>query len=602
MGAGKLRKPKKAKTIRGHLIAGNLVVIVLAIISIEISLTAILVRSLIADSAEGNAELVRTMSNSFDDMWNAFKWTINSITMDETFQKVLAGADGVQYENGEDNAILLSIMSDASLYCDEMDKVCVYDADGVQKVILNRIRSGGTFDLYPELHTDWFDESGKITTHMMDGSLVFSRIIYDRSSFRRIGYILCVYNQSALEKRINTVTPSSSRFVAVIDASGDVVAHNYPDQGFLSTVVESLDTDGTQTTSAFWMDGLGMVLATQRGSSITGWRTISVISLSEVLYAYVDTFIIIAALGVFAILLCFAVQYSQAKRITKPLSAIVNSITQAESGNYSDCVSADTGDEIEVLAEAYNGLMRKTDTLVNKVLKGEIAYRNAQLEALQSQINPHLLFNTLECINWLAENERKEDVRAVTTAFSRLMKAMMSKPHNTTLAQELELTENFLMIYKILLGNSFSYSIQAEDVPLDTMLPQLTIQPIVENAVLHGVKVQGGGTVNVIAAETPEGVMISVLDDGAGIDEQRLRAINAYACGQADEQQKKLVGIGLSNVVDRLRLLYRGQACVEVSSSSDWGTMVRIILPARQENHEENNTNAERRRTPTWVP
>lgn len=588
MGAGKLRKPKKAKTIRGHLIAGNLVVIVLAIISIEISLTAILVRSLIADSAEGNAELVRTMSNSFDDMWNAFKWTINSITMDETFQKVLAGADGVQYENGEDNAILLSIMSDASLYCDEMDKVCVYDADGVQKVILNRVRSGGTFDLYPEPHTDWFDESGKITTHMMDGSLVFSRIIYDRSSFRRIGYILCVYNQSALEKRINTVTPSSSRFVAVIDASGDVVAHNYPDQGFLSTVVESLDTGGTQTTSAFWMDGLGMVLATQRGSSITGWRTISVISLSEVLYAYIDTFIIIAALGVFAILLCFAVQYSQAKRITKPLSAIVNSITQAESGNYSDCVSADTGDEIEVLAEAYNGLMRKTDTLVNKVLKGEIAYRSAQLEALQSQINPHLLFNTLECINWLAENERKEDVRAVTTAFSRLMKAMMSKPHNTTLAQELELTENFLMIYKILLGNSFSYSIQAEDVPLDMMLPQLTIQPIVENAVLHGVKAQGGGTVSVIAAETPEGIMISVLDDGVGIDEQRLRAINAFACGQADEQQKKLVGIGLSNVVDRLRLLYRGQACVEVSSSSDWGTMVRIVLPEQQEGHEKN--------------
>lgn len=573
------KSTKHRTSIRKRLIKSNSVVIILTVILIEALLTLILVRSLVQDSQASNSELVKTMSNSFDDTYLSFKWTIDSITMDDTFQSVLSGRSGVTYENGEDNAILSSIISDASLLCEEMEKVCLYDANGNQKVILNRIRSSTQDVSYPTLDADWFDESGRVSSHVLDGKLVFTRIIYDKSNWEKLGYILCVYQQSGLAKRINTVVPTSNRFVVVLDSSGQTVVHNYPDELLVNDIVGYItQSQPHYIQNVLRLPGIGPVLAAQHYSSRTGWRTVSMISLYDVLYTYIDSFLAIALLGIFSMLLCFFVQRSLARRIVKPLEEITRSVMQAKSGDYSIRVQTDTNDEIATLAEAYNHLLEKTDVLVNQILKSKLAYQEAQLEALQSQINPHLLFNTFECLNWLAAYGRQDDIRRVTAALSKLMKAMLSNQRMITLSEELELTRNFLLIYEILLEGKMTASIECHTSAIQMEIPKLTIQPLVENAVIHGIKPNGGGCVSVVVTDDSGGTTIYITDDGVGMKQEQVTAINEYASGSVSSTPTGM-HVGMKNVIDRLRLIYGTDTTLQISSTRELGTFVCLTIP-----------------------
>ena len=574
-----MKNEKKKKRFRDRMIMDNLIIIIMAIVLIELCLTAILVNSLIEDNRKSNYELVQTMSNSFDDMWNSFKWTINSITMEESFQEALDGDRGIIYEYGEDKLILGTVVTDASLYSDELDKVYIYDKYGESKVKFNRINQGERFDYFPELAVDKLDSTGKITTYVEDGRLTFARIIYSLQGFEKIGYISCIYDESALTKRINTVVPSNNRFVMVLDHNGDIITHNHTNTSDVMVNFGNLSARIEEQAELFMAPDMGMVLVSIHESSITRWSTVSVIALKDILIAYKDAFLVIGVVGVLAAILCFLVQLSLVKRITRPLDEMVHSIALANEGNYTDMVSTDTDYELSVLAQTYNHLMRRTDILVNQVLKGEIAYKEAQMVALQAQVNPHLLFNTLECINWLSEYGRKDDIRTVTTAFSKLMKGLLSKQQMVSLGQELELTESFLRIYKIMLGDKLAYSVECSDVSREMNLPRLTIQPLVENAVIHGIKPNGGGHVDVVVAEAMEGIIISIIDDGMGMQFEKVEAVNAYASGHAIEEQKGKIGLGFCNVIDRIHLLYGQEASLEVSSNQEWGTMIRLILP-----------------------
>lgn len=584
-------KSKRRKTIRGKMISSNSIIIILAVVAIEISLSLISINTLVTDSLANNYQLAQTMNNSFDDMWQSFKWAINNITMQSEFQSILSGKERDNYKNGEDNVILRSLASDSVLLCDEMEKVYIYDKDGILKVTIDKkYRNSDQNDPFITINENWFDKSGKINSVLINGTLTFNRIIYDLSDLNKVGYIICVYARSALEDRVSTVVPSENRFVIVFDKNDDVVVHNCSNQTIFNAMLNNINFHQIGNTNTCEIPSVGKLLVSQYTSKITGWRTISVISESDVLRSSNNSIKIIALIGILFVTVCILVQWILARRITQPLDDIVKSIVDANIGDYSNKVSVNTGDEMEVLASTYNNLIKQTDTLVNQVLKGEIEYRNAQIQALQSQINPHLLFNTLECINWLAEYGRKDDIRQVTTSFSKIMKAMMSGPQMVTLGQELELVRDFLVIYKIFLMDKLEYVI---DVPTDLLelpVPRLMIQPLVENAVVHGIKESiNGGNINIIAASTVEGITISIIDDGAGMKEDCVKAVNDYFAGTASQEQKDMIGVGFKNVIDRIHLIYGSKAKLYLSSSPDWGTIIQLDITEEDEDVEENN-------------
>ena len=228
-----------------------------------------------------------------------------------------------------------------------------------------------------------------------------------------------------------------------------------------------------------------------------------------------------------------------------------------------------------------NHMNDQINILINQVLKGEIQYKDMQLQALQAQINPHFLYNTLECINSLAQLGRKEEVRTVTVAFSDITKSLLAEAKEVTIENELKYVEDFLKIYQIMLGNKLKYTIEIQAGLEKIMIPRMTVQPFVENAVLHGIKPCGReGTISVSVVLADAGILISVNDDGKGIEQERLESIEQYIDGLGLSGSSERIGVGMKNVIRRIRLYYGEDAGIHVSSFPDMGTTIDLMLPA----------------------
>ena len=190
------------------------------------------------------------------------------------------------------------------------------------------------------------------------------------------------------------------------------------------------------------------------------------------------------------------------------------------------------------------------------------------------------MYNTLECINALSQLDRKDDVRVVTGAFARLMKTKMSDRRFTTVREELACVEDFLQIYKVMQGEDLEYSIRMDAACADCAIPSLMIQPIVENAVLHGIVPSARKGACTVEVCMEEGLLhISVSDDGVGFLPDPWAAANAYLAGEATPEQKELLGIGMKNVIDRIRFVYGARGRIILLSDREWGTTFDFFLP-----------------------
>lgn len=575
-----LSRTRKSTSIRAKLTRSSTIVIILLVLLIELCVYFSATRLQIRDSIMLNTELVDTMGKSFDEMHVSFKHAINFVTMNTDFQNVLAGKDDIVWKYGEDNAKLKELLADRALLCDEMDDLYLFDKDEKLRTVLRKkYRQGEPYLLFPEIDVSWFPDSGKVTTKIINGKLVFMRAINSMENLGRIGYLMTVYDNTELLKRVSTVISNKHRFVIVFDQNDEVVVHNYDDDIQLQTMLQNVDFSELNNSQIITIPRIGKTLIAQYVSPYNNWRTVSAVAINQVTRSSDVILKIVLVLGILCIVAGIVVQWLLAQRIVGPLNAMVKTVQQADEGNYRNRMEIGTGDELDILAHSFNEMLSKTDTLVNQVLRNEIKYRDMQLMALQSQINPHLLYNTLECINWLAEFGRKEDIRCVTIALSNLMKSLAAGPKMVELKEELLYTEDFLLIYKVLLGDKLQYTIDTVDFNENISIPRLTIQPLVENAVLHGIKKSmTGGNINVNISSTEDGVLISVVDDGVGMAQEYVDAINAYATGESSNNMQQM-GVGIRNVIDRLKLIYHDDATLIVNSSPDWGTVIDMHIP-----------------------
>jgi two-component system sensor histidine kinase YesM len=216
----------------------------------------------------------------------------------------------------------------------------------------------------------------------------------------------------------------------------------------------------------------------------------------------------------------------------------------------------------------------------------ELDWKRTEIAALQSQINPHFLYNTLESIRGQALWEGMDEVAEMTETLSLYFRYGISVKGNTVrLGDELRYVEHYVRIIKYRFGERFSFSIACEDEGLlDCTLPKLTIQPIIENAVRHGLEEKSGvGSVEVRISATEECLLVRVVDDGVGMGEEAIAALNArlrdpHPASEVELDDRRS-GIALVNVNARIRLLYGEGYGVFPSSSLGSGTDVEIVLP-----------------------
>ncbi len=276
------------------------------------------------------------------------------------------------------------------------------------------------------------------------------------------------------------------------------------------------------------------------------------------------------------------------KSITKPIDEICRVTDEVAHGNFSIRTDISSGEELMQLSESLNSMTSQLGELVDNIKKEQINSRNLELKLLQAQINPHFLYNTLDNIVWLSQDDRKEDVASIVTSLSRFFRTTLSGGRDyVRIRDEVSHVEAYLEIQQFRYRDIMDYEISVPDEFMNYSIIKMTLQPIVENALYHGIKnKRGKGTIKIDISqeetlnddEEAKRLILSVSDDGQGMSEEDLARIERIAKGE-EKPSIDNSGFGISNVAERLRLNYGDKFDIRFYSEYGKGTKVEILIP-----------------------
>ncbi len=274
------------------------------------------------------------------------------------------------------------------------------------------------------------------------------------------------------------------------------------------------------------------------------------------------------------ILFGFLFSLIQYNYLLKPLQRLRKEMAKLKTGNFNISLHIDSKDEI---GEIGNGFLRMVDQLkdtINDVYVSKIKQREAEITALQAQINPHFLYNTLDSIHWLAVKRKNYDVSEQIEALAEIFRHVLNKGEPlVTVRQELDFLESYLFVQKRKYGNRIKLHVEAEPDLMNCKMPKLVLQPLVENAILHGLEqVVEGGVIEVEIAKVSERIRFVVADNGAGTDETEIRQMM-----KSDHEVKNV--FALKNIDDRIKLTYGQDFGLTFTSKIGIGTRVEVLIP-----------------------
>ncbi len=273
------------------------------------------------------------------------------------------------------------------------------------------------------------------------------------------------------------------------------------------------------------------------------------------------------------------------RSIGKPLSDMKELSTQIAGGNLDARTKVPDVDELMPLANNMNLMAEQINVLIQKNIEEQQNIQKAEMKALQAQITPHFLYNTFDTIIWLAEEEKTDEVVKITKAFSEFLRISLSRGHEwITIAQELDHIKNYLTIQKIRYADILNYEIEADEEILDYKIIKLVLQPLVENAIYHGIKnKRGRGHLKVTANFTDDkksSIIFTVTDDGAGFTPERLAQVNDELENATLDAEKLSSVYGLYNVNKKLKLYYGKETeGLVIQSEHNKGSNISFVIP-----------------------
>ena len=277
------------------------------------------------------------------------------------------------------------------------------------------------------------------------------------------------------------------------------------------------------------------------------------------------------------IMLIYAIHIG--KGITKPIAQLCEKVKKLGKGDFSVEPMVTHNQEIQTLDDGFNDMVGQINSLLQRVKSDQIALRRGELELLQAQINPHFLYNTFDSIIWLAETHQDELVVQMTTDLSDFFRNSLAKGKDIiSLETEKQQVESYLKIQQVRYRDVLDYEIDIPEDLLQYSIPKLTLQPLVENALYHGIKnKRGGGKIEVIARDYGGSIRIKVQDNGAGMAAEQLAAL----CAGVYEDRH--TGLGLVNVHKRLKLYCGENYGLAFESREGIGTVVTVRIPKQNQ-------------------
>lgn len=310
--------------------------------------------------------------------------------------------------------------------------------------------------------------------------------------------------------------------------------------------------------------------------SLTRWRIATFINAEQIQAARNQVLISFVIASVLAFMATIIVSSLFSKRITSPIYKLNEYMIKFQKGSLDSKIEVQGQKELVELSESFNSMIDEISSLMSEVMREQKAKRKTQFIALQNQINPHFLYNTLDSILHLNDNKRSEDVEKMIVALSKFFRSSISTERNIIpLKEEIEHVKNYLLIQKIRYSNRFNYHFDIDESLMEFPVLKLGLQPIVENAILHGINPEKDDNSIIIRTVKDEDfVYVEVENNGYGITQYDIEKIYS---GFLDTKSSK--HIGLNNINQRLQLYYGEKAKISIISEPDEYTIVRMVFP-----------------------
>lgn len=475
--------------------------------------------------------------------------------------------------------------------------VTVYDHEGN---ILSCTGSGNTLkkETYKDLSFDKalfegaadFALSEPHVQTLFDGVypwVVTLAIRTDRPVFGGGTYVAIDFSFSEIAKYIDKVGVGRHGYCYITDAEGNIIYH--PQQQLIFSHLKSEDAGIVSSLS----DGVHEdenVIYTLSTTYDRSWRIVGVSYTdelvterqSQIFMSIVVSLLCCAAVSVAVLAVYAIIVNAPVRSLIKAMKAFENA---ADSFSYSSGNEAVT--ELQVLSDSFEHMSNRIKQLMERVRTEETELRKTELKALQAQINPHFLYNTLDSIQWMCEQGKNEDAMKMVSALAKLFRISISRGHELIpIKDELQHAKNYLVIQSYRYRNQFSYSFDIETRLEHYLCNKITVQPLIENAIYHGIdRMVDEGEIKISVKEAPDNkddILITVEDNGVGMTEEQCRKI-------LRKERSDSSGIGVKNVNDRLKIYFGEKYGLTIKSELDVGTIVTVRIPKIEAEAENEN-------------
>lgn len=498
----------------------------------------------------------------------------------------------IETDKCNDAASLQKLISTAARLEDDIYCVSVYDMQG------NVLSNGNNTDenIKDGLTDLSFDKS--VYSNLKDGYAISQphvNTLYQNkypwvvtiakkeysNLFSQQVFVAIDFKFSSIAKYIDKVSIGQRGYCYIVNSKGQIIYH--PQQQMLFSGLKEENTFEISELS----DGIHRKkdnIYNISSLDSCNWKIVGVSFNDEITQAVksqVAVGLIFALL--FSAFMSAVIYFLLSRTVTRPVRRLVASMQKFEKQAETFEYKADMSNvaEFQTLSTSFEHMVLMIQSLVEKVHNEEIVLRKTELKALQAQINPHFLYNTLDSIQWMCEQDNSKDAVKMVGALAKLFRISISHGNEfIAISDELKHAESYLIIQSYRYKNQFTYSFDVDKSVLDCMCNKITIQPFIENAIYHGLdRMVDEGEIKIIVERRGKDIAIIVKDNGLGMTEEQCKAV--LQKGRSDSK-----GIGVKNVDDRLKIYFGEEYGITIDSELDVGTTVTIKIPKIEKGHE----------------
>jgi len=411
--------------------------------------------------------------------------------------------------------------------------------------------------------------------------VTLSRAIRNPYTNERAGLFFIDLNYDIISDLCENNSMGDMGYIYILDQDGSIIYH--PQQQLLySGLKEERIEEVLNTKNRYFVtnEGDDSRLYTISKSENTGWTIVGVAYTAELMKGKEETQLIYLITAGVLLMVAVILATFMSSTITKPIKVLKDSMKEVEKGNFKNAsIALHSNNEIGSLSNSFNVMTQEIQNLMEQNIHEQKQKRKSELKALQSQINPHFLYNTLDSIIWMAEGGRTNEVVLMTSSLAKLMRqSFINQEETVSIDKEIEYVRSYLTIQKMRYKDKLEFEIDIDPFIRQDEIVKLVLQPIVENAIYHGIKYKEEiGLIRIEGFEQNGKIIITIKDNGAGMDEQTLQHIL-----EENKENYNSNGVGVFNVHMRLQLYYGPEYGIRYESILGVGTIATITIPRKQ--------------------